>query len=125
MLDKATLLAITPKLIGFDDEAMWTEDVFTEYHVKDRDNFTILYAWYENEDYNGHSYVFGYDKKEDKFFEVEAWHCSCYGLEEGWDPEYFESVELLTVYMQRCKALASGDGQNLFINYLTEIGIEV
>lgn len=46
----------------------------------------ILLAYYLNEDYSGEAFVLLRDK-EGKLFEVNGNHCSCYGLEDQWEPE--------------------------------------
>ena len=45
----------------------------------------ILFAWYWDEDYSGSAYVLF--RKDGKLWEVYGSHCSCYGLEDQWDPE--------------------------------------
>jgi hypothetical protein len=44
----------------------------------------ILFATYDYGSYDGSAYVIF--QKDNKFFEVEASHCSCYGLEQQWIP---------------------------------------
>lgn len=58
--------------------------------------FKIVFADYTYEDYSGDSYVLGYDKIEGRWFEVHGSHCSCYGLEGQWEPEYYESWDILS-----------------------------
>lgn len=128
MLNKETLLSLTPSLTGFKDE---DHDRSHEWHdewnfrVENPDRYHIVYGWYEYEDYSGHSYVFGYDKEEEKFFEVVAYHCSCYGLEEGWDPEYFDSTALLAEYLKKFEGKTWSQGQLTLVEFLKENGIEV
>jgi hypothetical protein len=45
----------------------------------------ILFASYENQDYDGDAFVLF--RKDGKLYEVHGSHCSCYGLEECWQPE--------------------------------------
>ena len=45
----------------------------------------ILFATYTYEDYSGFAYVLF--QRDGKLYEVVASHCSCYGLEEQWEPE--------------------------------------
>lgn len=45
----------------------------------------LLFAFYDNDGYSGRAFVLY--EKYGKFFEVHANHCSCYGLEDQWDPE--------------------------------------
>jgi hypothetical protein len=46
---------------------------------------TIHLAWYGYGDYCGSSLVIF--EKDGKLYEVNASHCSCYGLEGQWEPE--------------------------------------
>jgi hypothetical protein len=45
----------------------------------------VLFAAYEYENYSGEALVLF--KRDGDLWMVEAGHCSCYGLEEMWDPE--------------------------------------
>lgn len=45
----------------------------------------ILVAHYSEGFYDGAAFILY--KKDGKFYEVNASHCSCYGLEGQWDPE--------------------------------------
>ena len=49
------------------------------------EDYEILYAWYEYADYSGSAFVLL--KKDDKLYEVNGGHCSCYGLEDQFDLE--------------------------------------
>jgi|SRR6187402_177083 len=51
------------------------------------ENIEILFAWYEYEDYSGDAFVLYFDKNTNKLYEVHGGHCSCYGLEDQWNPE--------------------------------------
>ena len=46
----------------------------------------VLLAIYEQESYEGSAFVLFMDD-EGKLYEVNGGHCSCYGLEEQWQPE--------------------------------------
>jgi len=45
----------------------------------------ILLASYSYENYSGDAFVLF--RKDGKYYEVNGGHCSCYGLEEQWEPE--------------------------------------
>lgn len=45
----------------------------------------ILFAEYYHESYEGTAFVLF--KKDGKLYEIHARHCSCYGLEDQWNPE--------------------------------------
>lgn len=54
----------------------------------------IILASYTYEDYNGSAFVLF--RKDGKLFEVNGGHCSCYGLEDQWDPEETTAEALLS-----------------------------
>jgi hypothetical protein len=85
--------ALLSKEPVFKDEFNCREDVFTQFALKDDPKYQILYAGYTYEDWSGSSIVFGYDHEKKQFFEVYASHCSCFGLEDQWEPEYYDSFE--------------------------------
>ena len=58
----------------------------------------IIYAEYDNADYDGHADVLFYDNG--KFWYVTGSHCSCYGLEDQWSPEEY-SIEALKGQVER------------------------
>jgi len=45
----------------------------------------ILLASYSYQDYSGDAFVLF--KQGGKYYEVNGGHCSCYGLEDQWEPE--------------------------------------
>lgn len=49
------------------------------------DGCEVLYASYELPDYEGDAFVVF--RKDGQLYEVNGGHCSCYGLEEQWQPE--------------------------------------
>lgn len=63
------------------------EDIIDRYHAsKDALDGAIVYlAWYGYGDYCGASLVVF--EKDGQLYEVNASHCSCYGLEGQWEPE--------------------------------------
>ena len=56
------------------------------------ENSKILLAEYDNEGYDGQAFVLL--ERDGKFYEGNGGHCSCFGLEDQWDPEE-TSVEAL------------------------------
>lgn len=67
----------------------WSEedDMLREFCIEPEvlEGVEILYAWYEYESYSGSALVLY--RKDGKLYEVNGSHCSCFGLEEQWDPE--------------------------------------
>jgi hypothetical protein len=68
-----------------------TQQVLTEWfsnkvEVQDTD-IEILLASYTYECYSGTAYVLYKDIENGNLYEVHGSHCSCYGLEDQWEPE--------------------------------------
>lgn len=65
------------------------EDVINAFGEKDNQEFPtedeLLIASYETPDYEGYAFVLY--TRDGKLYEVNASHCSCFGLEDGWSPE--------------------------------------
>lgn len=81
---------MSDKYFGWDGhEAMWrdfadgygSEQVCPEGMATDDE---VLFASYEQECYEGSAVVIF--RRDGKLYEVEASHCSCYGLEGQWHP---------------------------------------
>lgn len=53
--------------------------------ISELDDIHFLYAYYSYEDYSGNAYLLFI--KDDKIYEIDAGHCSCYGLEDQFNPE--------------------------------------
>uniref|UniRef100_A0AB39CCS6 Integrase n=1 Tax=Pseudomonas phage RVTF4 TaxID=3236931 RepID=A0AB39CCS6_9VIRU len=71
-------------------------DVISNYRgnaANDLDGAHVIHADYTYEDYSGSSYVLYY--KDGKYFEVHGSHCSCYGLEDQWEPEEVTITQLM------------------------------
>ena len=62
-------------------------DVFTEFCIPATENIQICYAEYDYRNYEGYAMVIFFDKEQNKYFEVYGSHCSCFGLENQWNPE--------------------------------------
>jgi len=67
----------------------WTdiEDMCRDFSISKSDlkGFRVMYAVYETPGYEGTAWVLL--KKGNEYYEVNASHCSCYGLENQWSPE--------------------------------------
>jgi len=61
------------------------QDVFGCFGIDFTDEVTILLAEYYYEDYSGSAWVLFME--DEKLYEVHGSHCSCYGLEDQWEPE--------------------------------------
>lgn len=60
--------------------------------------YKVLLAVYEEWGYEGNAFVLLQERTTGKLFEINASHCSCYGLEGQWEPEE-TSVKALTYRM--------------------------
>ena len=62
-------------------------DVEKEFQLAENslNDVNILLAWYGGDGYDGSAFVLF--ERNGKLYEVNGGHCSCYGLEEQWDPE--------------------------------------
>jgi hypothetical protein len=74
------------------------KDVEHEFQIALNDGEKILLAWYSYEDYSGSAFVLY--EQNGKLYEVNGSHCSCYGLEEQFQPEE-TSVEALEYRMNK------------------------
>lgn len=63
------------------------ENVVDAFAISDRDvsYIEIIYACYNQGDYSGDAHVIFIENN--KLYEVNGSHCSCYGLEGQWSPE--------------------------------------
>lgn len=62
----------------------------------------VLLAWYEYEDYSGSARVVY--RRGDDYYEVTGGHCSCYGLEDQWEPEKYDRSTLIQALMLRIQS---------------------
>lgn len=60
--------------------------------IEKHKNNNILFASYGNANYSGDAWVLF--ENEGKLYEVNGGHCSCYGLENQWEPEEVALEEL-------------------------------
>lgn len=76
---------IIPVIEGFDDQSI--ASVLKEFDAPpdSLDGATLLYASYFRENYEGSAFVLFI--KDGELWEVNGNHCSCYGLEQQWNPE--------------------------------------
>ncbi|QQK88047.1 hypothetical protein [Providencia phage PSTRCR_127] len=77
-------------------------DICSEFNIPEEtlDNVTIVLAFYEYENYSGDATVV-YRDENGIFWHVEGGHCSCYGLEDQWDPVEIGDIEIFKEYSKR------------------------
>lgn len=84
----------------YQDDFTNFEDVMSNYRTNfTEDQILIIYADYTYEDYSGSSDVYFYDKRDNLFYEVHGGHCSCYGLEDQWEPELIGDLDFFKEYL--------------------------
>jgi len=98
----------------FDDPAWQSMHVYNG----ELDDIEILFASYTYECYEGDAFVLF--RKDGKLFEVNAGHCSCYGLEGQWDPEETTKEALMYRITEGNLGKTYRD-ENTFANELIEV----
>lgn len=78
------------------------EDVQREFRTDYPEPEKVIFARYTYEDYSGAATVVF--KNEGAFFVVSGSHCSCYGLEDQFDPEEYETADLLIAAIEKGSA---------------------
>ena len=68
-----------------DEESFKRKKVKMKKTLLEWDNINILFASYNQANYEGKAWVLL--EKEGKLFEVNGEHCSCYGVEGQWEPK--------------------------------------
>jgi hypothetical protein len=71
------------------------DDVFDNFGVpcEDRHGIEMIYASYDCPPYEGYAHVIFV--RDGKIYEVNGSHCSCFGLEDQWQPEETSAIALL------------------------------
>lgn len=72
-------------------------DVVRDFQVEVPEPEEVLVAWYGYESFEGSAVVVY--RNGNMFYVVEGSHCSCYGLEDNWNPEAFEGSALIHDYL--------------------------
>ena len=133
MITKEKLLSkVLPKEQAQEIYNQWQESHFDydnrQYTYEEiPSNILILYDHYTYEDYSGYGHVICYDTEKDSFFEVFGSHCSCYGLEGQWEPEYCTIEEMvhaanLRIESEKERGWAySNDGELICLKEFLEI----
>ena len=79
---------------GFED---W-KDVQVQFNMTEPEPKTVLFAAYDIDGYEGTATVLY--KKGRKYYWVEGSHCSCYGLEDQWNPQEYTKKEFLEIILR-------------------------
>ena len=84
---------------------MWSrrDHIFNDFKATDPGvNYQILLAYYDIDGYDGDAFVLYRDINTGKLYEVHGSHCSCYGLEDQWEPEETTKQALRTRMTEGC-----------------------
>lgn len=73
------------------------------------ENMILVYHVYESGNYEGQSYGFGFDTEKNMWFEVGGSHCSCFGLEGQWSPDYSTFDQLAAAIKRTIDAYVTAD----------------
>jgi hypothetical protein len=68
-------------------------DVCNDFRMNEPEPEEVLVADYDGGGYDGSAYV-AY-RNGDKYYTVHGSHCSCYGLEDQWEPEEYTKEQLI------------------------------
>lgn len=86
------------------------DDIENEFGIELPPGMEIIYAEYNSGDYEGYAFVLY--RQDGKMFEVNGYHCSCYGLEGQWEPEetFIEALRMKSKYMESAEFKKCIDG---------------
>lgn len=107
---------------GFDsDEGLWA-DIQFRFQMDERRPEEILIARYEQDSYEGKAVVLY--RNGGSYFYVSGSHCSCFGLEDQWEPEEY-SLEILIAAIERAGddeyGFCRGQGVNILPTLKTRL----
>lgn len=97
------------------------EDIAQNFNIEESffDDVNVWIASYENFDYYGNAFVL-YKDNNGNFFEVNASHCSCFGLEGQWKPEE-TTLEDVWYRLKHGNAFDGDHYSSKFVEKLTEL----
>jgi len=98
----------------------WTTQEKIKEVEKAFEHVDVLLASYSYENYEGDAFVLFRDIRDGKLYEVHGGHCSCYGLEDQWDPEICD-VESLKHRLKEGSLGNSKYSGNIFYKELTKV----
>ncbi|WP_058637013.1 MULTISPECIES: hypothetical protein [Bacteria] len=103
----------TPIIVG----NQWSSEdgIYSDFRVEPSEGVDILLGYYDCEDYSGEAFVLF--RKDGQLFEVNGSHCSCYGLEDQWNPEE-TNVEVLRHRLTVGSMGRNNDNDNLYADEL-------
>lgn len=91
------------------------DEILNDFDFKgDRSKIKILFASYTYESYQSEAFLIV--EKENKLYEVNASHCSCYGLENQFELEE-TSIEQLEFYLEKGKVFLKEQLEDFIKHY--------
>ena len=75
------------------------KDVCTWFNMNEPEPDEVLVAIYDIDGYDGYAHVVYRNGR--KYYLNYGSHCSCYGLEDQWEPEEFSSKKLLIAFLEK------------------------
>lgn len=94
------------------------DEILDEFEFEgNREELNVLFATYTYEDWEGDAFLIV--EKNNQLYEVNAWHCSCYELEQQFDLEE-TSIEALEEYLKGDKGLDYWNKNNIYRDELVE-----
>ena len=87
--------------VYFGDFGSW-QDVMEQFQVPEQDRPApdqVIYAAYDCPSYEGYADVIY--RIGDRYFWASGSHCSCYGLEDQWQPEEYSREQLFEAVQRR------------------------
>lgn len=94
------------------------EDIFKSFNIEDNVPINIIFAVYTHESYEGQAFVLF--EEDNKLYEVNGNHCSCYGLEDKWNPEA-TSITALLHRIENGELGKTWNGDNRFAHELRSL----
>jgi hypothetical protein len=94
---KGTALAVATSTAPVPFQEDWDgcdwSDVQRAFHMEEARPDEVLLARYSQDGYDGRAHVLY--RNGGSYFHVYGSHCSCFGLEDQWDPEEYDLVTLV------------------------------
>lgn len=87
--------------VYFEGFRSW-DDVMEQFQVPEQDRPVpdqVLFASYDCPEYEGYAEVIY--RIGERYFWASGSHCSCYGLEDQWDPEEYNREQLALVVLRQ------------------------
>lgn len=71
------------------------KDVQNNFTMNQEEPDEVLYAYYDHESWGCDGDAIVIYRNGSNYYHVSGGHCSCYGLEDQWEPEEYDSLDKL------------------------------